>query len=276
MMIETHNNESKIIFPDYKFDLNINIGDPNYTIKNLLEDSRKNYERDNIISIAFLDEEGNQIANTTKASMLLRLNHFLISLNWGDRIYNCVNPQFMGNNQLNTQLASNEAKIDFDKLNQLVFGQNLSFKSAAELATKESKVKHEKIKYSSILKDYLRSKYSAINQFYDSLQERRERRIQKFLNTFFYASLIQVAALNLCTFVFFSWDFMEPITQCITYINIVCGYYYWAFTQNDYEMEAMIYWMRSIKPWYRRSVINSMLKEKEEIKKILEEDKYKH
>ncbi len=275
-MIETHNNESKIIFPDYKFDLNINIGDPNYTIKNLLEDSRKNYERDNIISIAFLDEEGNQIANTTKASMLLRLNHFLISLNWGDRIYNCVNPQFMGNNQLNTQLASNEAKIDFDKLNQLVFGQNLSFKSAAELATKESKVKHEKIKYSSILKDYLRSKYSAINQFYDSLQERRERRIQKFLNTFFYASLIQVAALNLCTFVFFSWDFMEPITQCITYINIVCGYYYWAFTQNDYEMEAMIYWMRSIKPWYRRSVINSMLKEKEEIKKILEEDKYKH
>ena len=69
---------------------------------------------------------------------------------------------------------------------------------------------------------------------------------------------------------------MEPITQCITYINIVCGYYYWAITQNDYEMEAMIYWMRNIKAPFRRSVINSMLHEKEEIKKILDDDTYKH
>jgi len=277
MIVETHNNESKIIFPDYKFQLNLNLADSNYTIKNLIEDSRKNYERDNVISIAFLDGQGNQISNTTKASMLLRLNSFLIVLNWGDRVYNCVNTNFMGNNQLNTQLLATESKIDFDKLNELVFDKNLSFKSAIQFATEEVEVKKEKVKYSSILKEYLKNKYSSINQFYETLQEKKERRIQKFLNTFFYASLIQVVSLNLCTFIFFSWDFMEPITQCITYLNIVCGYYYWAITQNDYEMEAMIYWMRDIKAPFRRSVINSMLHEKEEIKKILDNDtSYKH
>ena len=41
---------------------------------------------------------------------------------------------------------------------------------------------------------------------------------------------------------------MEPITTCITYLNILCGYYYWAMTETDYEIEAMIYWIKNIDP----------------------------
>ena len=275
MIINTQHYQSKIIFPDYKFDLNLNIADKNYTIKNLLDDSRKGYERDNILNIAFLDEEGNQIGNTTKASMLLRLDKFIISVNWGERIYNCLNPHFMGNNRLDKEVMSSEGCIDQEKLNRLIFENNLPFSAALKFSTVDVKGDKQKIKFSSILEDYIKNKYSVVSQFCQSVEEKRERRIQKMINTFFYASLIQVTTLNLCTFVFFSWDFMEPITLCISYLNIIFGYYYWALTQTDYEVEAIVYWMRNIRPIFKPSVINLMLQEKEEISSILKEDVFK-
>jgi hypothetical protein len=241
----------------------------------MLDDSRKKYEKENILSVSFLDEDGSPIAHTVNASMLIRLKIFQISINWGERIYNCVNPYYLGNQKLDEEVVTKSTIIDFDNVEKLIFKDNLTFKTAMNLTKKEN-IGKNKVVYSSILKDYLKSKYSVLNEFYQSIKEKRERRIHKFLNFFFYLCVGQVAALNLCTFVFFNWDVMEPITICITYLNIIGGYYYWAFTQTDYEMESMVFWLKNLNPMLKPALIDSMLREKEEIRKLLEEDVVKH
>ena len=270
-MLQNENYESRIIFPDYKSNLDLNIGNKDYTIRNMIDDSRKKLEKEFILSIAFLDEEGNLIANSVQASMLARLSMFQININGGERIYNCVNPSYLGNNQYERGVMGVSKDSDLDELERLVFQENMSFRSAMKVL-KISKNYRYNINYSSIFKDYLNSKYSVLNEFYESKALMRERRIQKFLNFFFYVCLTQTVGLNLCTFVFFNWDFMEPITQCITYLNIISGYYYWAWTDSDYEIESMISWLRSRQFITASSDSKQLFKEREEIRRLLEEN----
>jgi hypothetical protein len=244
----------------------------------MIEDSRKKYEKEYVLIVSFLDEDGTPIANSTQASLLTRLSNFQISINGGERIYNCINTRFIGNTKLEKPIVTQRDPINLKKVEKLIFRENLSFTAALALTnSKNSQITHKKnIKYSTILKDYVSSKYSMLEEFHTSIKERREKRIQKFLNLFFYACLAQSVTLNLCTFVFFSWDFMEPITQCITYLNIIVGYYYWAITSGDYEIESMVYWIRARKFLFKPALTDCMMQEKEEIENLLKEDQSIH
>jgi len=273
VIIEDENYNGKIIFPDYKFDLNLNTGDVNYTIKKMIEDSRKKYEKEFVLTLTFLDEDGTPIANSTDVSMLTRMSNFQISINGGDRIYNCVNTRYLGSLKLSKPVLTIKDNLNLNKIEKLMFQDHISFTAAVSLTSKR---RNNNIKYSTILNDYLESKYSNLREFHSSISSRREFRIQKILNLFFYLCLSQTIALNLCTFVFFSWDFMEPITQCITFINIICGYYYWALTKGDYEIESMIQWIKSRSFLLLPALTHSMLKEIEEVKTLLKDDDARH
>jgi hypothetical protein len=268
IIIQNENYHSKIIFPDLKFDLDLNMGNKDYTIKNLIEDNKKKYDKELVLTLSFWDEEGNIIAASTQTQMLLRLPIFSICVDGGDRLYKCLNPYYLGNNMLNKEILTSYKDVDLEKLERYLFNDNLETCNAIKLSTK----KHETLKYSSVLKDYIRNKYNAIEDFYVNIKERREKRLQKFLNFFFYACFAQVLSLNLCTFVFFNWDFMEPITQCITYVNIITGYYFWAFTKTDYEMEEMIYWVRNRNYLSKPKLWERCLQEKDEIQQLLKND----
>ena len=72
-------------------------------------------------------------------------------------------------------------------------------------------------------------------------------------NFYFYLTLIQTIVLNSCVFIFFSWDIMEPITQCITYMNAIAGYYYWCLSNGgDYEISSIINFLKNRTLFSRR------------------------
>lgn len=240
----------------------------------MLEESSKKYQKESVLTISFAEEDGTPIANSVQASMLARLSCFQIILDGGDRIYNCVNPKYLGNRYLEKEVVTSKTNFNFDKIEKLVFKENLSFQTA--LSIEGSKSQQPSVSYANILKDYLRTKYSILLEYHDSIREKRERRIQKFLNTFFYICLTQTVALNLGTFVFFNWDFMEPITTCITFLNLIAGYYFWALTNTDYEMESMVYWLKKRRFLFTISSMDRMVQEKEEIEKLIDEDRAKH
>ena len=236
----------------------------------MLDDSRKKLEKEFILSLVFMDEEGNIIANSVQASMLARMSVFRIVINGGERIYNCVNPNYLGNKKLEKEVVASSKDINFRELERLVFREKLSFSTAMSLL--KNNENNISVKYSSILKEYLHNKYSLIREYSQSIREQREKRIQRFVNLFFYMCLTQTVALNLCTFVFFNWDFMEPITLLISYLNIIAGYYFWAITDTSYDMESMIQWLRTRGYLTEPARTDAMLREKEEISRLLEQD----
>ena len=132
VIIENEHYYSKIIFPDYKFDLDLNIGNKDYTIKSMLEDSKKTFGKELVLSISFWDEEGNLIANSTQTSMLIRLPIFKICFDGGDRLYNCVNPYYLGNNKLDQEVVQSSKVIDLENVEKLLFKENLSIKSSIQ------------------------------------------------------------------------------------------------------------------------------------------------
>jgi hypothetical protein len=242
----------------------------------MIDDSRKKFEKENVLSISFLEEDGTLIANSIQSCMLSRLSSFQISLNGGDRIYNCLNTRYLGDLKLEKEVVTPHKKIDFEKIEKLMFKDLLSFQTCLNLekSWKKSNTSGEiisNITYSTILKDYLNVKFSPLKDFHHDQIHKRERHIQKLLNAFFSCCLLQTITLNLCTFVFFSWDFMEPITQCITFLNIIVGYYYWAITNNDYEIESMLLWMRSRRLLFQPALSDYMMKEMEQIEKMLKD-----
>jgi hypothetical protein len=190
---------------------------------------------------------------------------FKIDINNGERIYNCVNPKFLGNTRIDEPIC------DYD-YSELIRAERLSVKYDIGI-NKILDFKGNRangITYEDLLKDLLRHKYTVHNQVMESYSLSKERQVGKILNIFFYLSAAQVTLLNLCTFVFFNWDIMEPITTCMTYLNMIAGYYFWAVTKTDYEMESMVKWLKTKGVAYRRF---PLLDEKEEIKKILNDKK---
>lgn len=267
MILENENYSSKIIFPDHKFSLDLHIGTDNYTLKNLLDDSQSQMTKEAVWSVVFLDSDGEIIANSVNASILTRMNFFRINVNGGERIYNCVNFKYLANNRIDKNIKVFE-NIDFDRITDLMNKYNLSFVTAEKLVELETSTNETSLTFKALFKDYLKFKYHAVAEFNNHINEKRERRIQKFLNFFFYASFAQVLALNLCTFVFFNWDVMEPITQCISYINLIAGYYFWALTNTDYELDSMVKWLRQKRLFFRKTG-DSQLLEEEDIRRVL-------
>lgn len=266
---------SKIVFPDFKLDLDLHVYNPSYTIKSLINDSINKFGKEKVINIEFLDSDGLKFSESVKTHLLTRLSHFQISLNFGERIYHCVNPKYLGNENLDRSAGRSFDKQFFEKVEKMMFKEDLTFCESMDISKKIFNLKNPRrnVTYTSIFRDFLNSKYKAVEEFNISLRQQREKRIQKLLNFFFYLCFTQTLALNLCTFIFFNWDVMEPITTCITYLNMIVGYYYWAVTNNHYEMESMILWLRNKQSiMQKRYMTDVLLEEKKEIERMLDEN----
>lgn len=242
------------------------------TINELIEISKKNLDRDGILTLMFLDMEGVQISGSVKASMLYRLDKFKISINRGEKVYNCFNINHLANKKLdsNIEILSNDFydKVELDmKRNELPY--NIAF-IMNKCSRKDYLHEEEKLTYRNLFENILNDKYFPLQSFHEELMIEKDRRVWKFLNLYFYLTLIQTAVLNSCVFVFFSWDIMEPITQLITYSNVIAGYYYWCFSNGgDYEISSITNFLKNRTIFSRN--INKALIEKQEIEEFLKE-----
>ena len=141
---------------------------------------------------------------------------------------------------------------------------NIAYIMNKNLSNKQIEKQEKNLTYGIIFKNILENKYYPIKNFQKKKAVEKDRRVHKLLNLFFYVSLAQISMMNLCVFVFFNWDIMEPITQCITYLNIICGYYYWVYSNGgNYEISYITSWLKSRRMLYR--YIDNSIKEKNEI-----------
>jgi hypothetical protein len=242
------------------------------TISELIEISKKNLDKDGILTIMFLDMEGLQISDSVKASMLYRLDKFKISINRGEKVYNCFNFNFLANKKLdlNIEILSNDfyEKIEKDmNKNELPF--NISY-IMNKFARKDHLHEEEKLTFKNLFENILNDKYFPLNKIHQRQMVEKDRHLWKFLNFYFYLTLLQTVVLNSCVFIFFSWDIMEPITQCITYLNLIAGYYYWCITNGgDYEISSITKFIKDRSLFSKN--INKALLEKQEIENFLKE-----
>lgn len=200
--------------------------------------------------------------------MLIRLDEFKIDINHGERVYTCINSKYLLNNNLKTSV-DNDNKTLNTRINQaLKYGISLN----KILSFKKQDDANNHLTYENILQNYLEHKYKAHAEYHQNIENLKEKRIGKMLNLFFYTTLIQVTTLNLCTFVFFNWDIMEPITTCITYLNFIAGYYFWAFTHSDYEIHSISQWIKE-KKIFKNSLNCLVMEEREEIINLLDNNK---
>jgi hypothetical protein len=242
------------------------------TISELIDVSKKNFDRDGILTLIFLDMEGVQISGSVKASMLYRLDKFKISINRGEKVYNCYNFNYLANKKLdlNIEIFSNDFYDAIEKdmhKNQLPF--NISY-IMNKCARKDYLHEEEKLTYKKLFENILSDKYFPLQKFHYKQMVEKDRRLWKFLNFYFYLTLFQTILMNSCVFVFFSWDFMEPITQCISYMNLIVGYYYWCVTNGgDYEISSISAFLKS-RSLFTKNIDNA-LKEKLELENFLNE-----
>ena len=106
-----------------------------------------------------------------------------------------------------------------------------------------------------------------------NLLSNKEKRTSKLLNLFFYISTAQVVTLNLLTFVFLNWDIMEPITQCLTFANIILGYYFWALTKTSLDPPSISAYFTSKKNLFRRKYLKELSEERGSIERLINNDK---
>lgn len=249
----------RIVFSDLKFSLEIS---ENQTLSDLASSHRKKSELDGILTMTFLDEDDIPIASNTKSTMLLRLPSFKISMD-SDRLYHCYNLNYMGNRSLDVQIKRPHEKPGLDRL---VIEEDLSYRDAFDLQHRQE----PGLTFRDLLNEILYSKYHSINELESQAARTRENRLNRLLNFFFYMTFVQVLSLNLCTFVFFNWDIMEPITACLTFSNLICGYYFWVFTKCDYDPESILNYLRE-RTNVRRRVYRELIDERREIDELLNE-----
>jgi hypothetical protein len=257
-----------------KHSINLHIHDENLTISQLIEKSQKKLEKESILTHSFLDCDGIEIAGATKASMLFRLNKFKISLNRGEKVYTCYNFNYLANQRLSqsAEIIPNEF---YDKVERDISLYKIPF-YVSYIANKNSNAykemfnrKSNNLTYKDIFDNIMNNKYFPLQTFHLRNEVDKDRRVYKALNLFFYLTLSQTILMNLCVFVFFNWDIMEPITQCITYLNIICGYYFWAYSNGgDYEISSMIAWLKSRRVFFRG--LHQAYEEKADIEQFVE------
>jgi hypothetical protein len=210
--------------------------------------------------------------------MLFRLDKFKISLNRGEKVYTCYNFNYLANQKLNqtTETIPNQFFNDIEKeMNKNNIPFHISYiinKNSFSNKNIANKLNCNKFTYKDIFNNIVNYKYFPLQSFNLTLDEKKDRRTWKALNLFCYLALTQTLLLNLCTFVFFNWDIMEPITTCISFMNIICGYYFWAYSNGvDYEISSIADWMKSRSIFYK--TVHKSLQEKEELVEFLNKKK---
>lgn len=266
ILIEDSSNYSmKIIFPDKKFSIEINLKDDQQTLGDLHNSHRERSDIDGVLSFSFVDTEGNAIANTTKAEVLSKLPCFNICIDTGEKNYKCFNSKYLGNSDLTRKVDFEFTDNQGKELENYIFNKDFTVQESLN----RSCVVKGSLSYNDILNNILQTKYGLLEEAEKSISLNKEIRYSKALNAFFYLTTIQVISLNLCTFVFLNWDIMEPITQCLTFANIIIGYYYWAFTKSDYDPEGFLKIFSSSNSVKNRKYLKNMYQERELIKKLL-------
>jgi len=247
----------------------------------MIDDTRKAFEKERVISLKLVDDEGIDIANITETSILARLEHFFISINNGERIYKCNNLKYLGDRYLGrtsgiyTDFSFSELQDFFQNKNLSVTDSIIALNMKTELFGKESINKYVS-KFNSklyiIFEAFINRKYRTLEDYISFHSINKEIRITKYVNLFFYLTLTQVVTLNLCTFVFFSWDIMEPMITCLTWLNLIIGYNFWALTECEYEIESMTNFFRKLR-FFDQKLISDKQQTKVEMISYLEENK---
>lgn len=267
IIIELSESKPQIIFPDKKVSVIFDLSNPNMTVQDLINDYRKRSEKDNILGCMFTDTEGIPIANHSKAALLARLPSFKIMIDNGEKIYDCINANYLGNTNLDTAVSHYHVKTDIKKLNQLTIENNLTFQDALKRNINQNE---NQLTYRHILQSIYDNKYMQLNEIEGSILTDKKTRASKILNLFYYITLTQVVTLNLFTFVFLNWDIMEPIKQCLTFANLIVGYYFWAFTQTSLDPPSFLSYFTSKSRLHRKRVLKQLSIEREQIKELLE------
>ena len=182
-MIENDKCYSKIILPDYKFQLDLGIGKPNYTIKNMIEDKKKIYGKEYVLTMTLRDKDGSVIANNNLTSMLTRLEEFSIDINHGEKFYTCLNMKYLGNNNIDRKIEYDTIKID--RASDISVENGIAINRILSLKANNS----NKLTYRDLLNEFFEHKYCSYAEFHNSLQESKDKRVQKLLNLFFYLDL---------------------------------------------------------------------------------------
>jgi len=220
----------------------------------MIDDHRKKFEKERVMTLKLLDEEGIDISNCTETTILSKLDHFYVSINQGEKIYKCINLTYLGNKNLG---RTSEADFSFNELQNAYQNKCLSITDAsislelkAELFQKKSlnkSISKANSKLYTLLDSFIKNKFLNFSDYLEYYNRNKDIRIIKITNLFFYITLTQVVTLNLATFVFFSWDILEPMITLLTWCNLIVGYNYWVFTESDYEIESMIKWLRDFR-----------------------------
>jgi len=258
-----------------KNSVNLNIHDEKLTIAQLIELSQKPLEKESILTHSYLDNEGIEISGLTKASMLFRLEKFKISFNRGEKVYTCFNYNYLANQKLKQSTELFPVQL-YEQVEKDMKIHNLPFHISHIINKNSHKNKNFtqtnsmiNFTFHDLFNNILNNKYYPLQTFHRKNEIDKDRRVWKALNLFFYLTLSQTILVNLCVFVFFNWDIMEPITQCMTYLNIICGYYYWAYSNGgDYEIASMASWLKSRNIFFKR--LHQAFKEKSELEEFLE------
>lgn len=264
VLIENTDKAFKIIFPDKKFSIEISPENSSQTIGDLINNHKSHSEIDGVFGFSFLDLDGNLIANSSNAILLTRLQGFIISIDNGEKNYHCINANYLGNKSIDVPI---DIKVNDSKnLDKLVIENNFSFKDALSREITLGST----LTIRDLLNNIYSQKYAILNEVETELGINKEKRYSKALNTFFYLAAFQVVTLNLCTFVFLNWDIMEPITQCLTFANIIFGYYFWALTKCDYDPQGFNNVFRFKSFTLRRKYFKELYNERNMIKNILD------
>lgn len=263
VMIENNDRAFKIIFPDKKFSIEISPENSSQTIGDLINSHKSHSEIDGIFGFSFADLDGNLIANSSNAILITRLQGFIISIDNGEKNYHCINANYLGNKSIDVPI---DIRVNDNKnLDQLVIENNFAFKDALSREVTLG----SNLTIRDLLNNIYSQKYAILNEVETDLGINKEIRYSKALNTFFYLATFQVVTLNLCTFVFLNWDIMEPITQCLTFANIIFGYYFWALTKCDYDPQGFNSVFRFKAFTLRRKYFKELYNERNMIKSIL-------
>ena len=271
ILLELKENQPQIVFPDKKLSVKFDLAKENQTIDDLLSNYKKQAEQDNVLGCSIANNDGVVLANNTRANVLLRLPSFNIIFDNGEKTYTCLNANYLGNTDINKEINTHLKINNKDRINDLCLNKSFNFQDACNrdihISNKDS------FTYKDLLNNIYLHKYTLMLNLEKNLLSNKEKRTSKLLNLFFYISTAQVVTLNLLTFVFLNWDIMEPITQCLTFANIILGYYFWALTKTSLDPPSISAYFTSKKNLFRRKYLKELSEERGSIERLINNDK---
>lgn len=277
LLLELQNNIPIILFPDRKSSIKFSFNEKTETIQTFLDKFKSNHDHDSTFGCYFASFDNIPFANSCQAKDLLLLPRFKIIFDNGEKQYDCLNVNYLGNTCIDKSIDDLDNEYDIDKVNRLVIEEEYKFTDALEYSKlslkKGSSDEHSHgISYRDILKSIYNNKYLLIDDLVYSKRLLRNQKYSRLFNLFFYLASIQVLSINVFTFILLNWDIMEPVTQCLTFGNIIFGYYFWAFTKTSFDPPCLSEYFSKDKKFLRKEY-NQMIEEKELVYKLLVKDR---